>query len=159
CTNCGLESPEDFRYCPRCATALVPSAAPEESRRTVTIVFADVTGSTRLGERLDAEALRDVMGRYFERMRSVIERHGGSVAKFIGDAVMAVFGIPQLHDDDAVRAVRAAHEMQDALTSLNKELERDRGVSIEARIGVMTGEVVAGDPTGGQRLVTGDAVN
>src|SRR5262249_45996889 len=156
---CGLESPEDFRFCPRCATPLVPTSAPEESRRVVTIVFADVTGSTNLGERLDAEAVRDVMGRYFDRMRSVIERHGGTVEKFIGDAVMAVFGIPQLHDDDAVRAVRAAHGMRESLVELNKELERDRGVSIAVRVGVMTGEVVAGDLSGGQRLVTGDAVN
>ena len=122
-------------------------------------MFADVTGSTALGERLDPEALRRVMGRYFDEMAAVIERHGGTVEKFIGDAVMAVFGIPRLHEDDALRAVRAAAGMRDGARELNVELERDHGVGIAARIGVNTGEVVAGDPTAGQRLVTGDAVN
>jgi class 3 adenylate cyclase len=75
-----------------------------ETRRVVTIVFADVTGSTALGERLDPEAMRRVMGRYFDQMAAVIERHGGTVKKFIGDAVMAVFGIPRLHEDDPLRA-------------------------------------------------------
>ena len=122
-------------------------------------MFADVTGSTALGERLDPETLRRVMGRYFDEMAAVIERHGGTVEKFIGDAVMAVFGIPRLHEDDAVRAVRAAAGMREALETLNLELEREHGVEIAARIGVNTGEVVAGDPSAGQRLVTGDAVN
>ncbi len=99
------------------------------------------------------------MGRYFDEMSAVIERHGGTVEKFIGDAVMAVFGIPRLHEDDAVRAARAAAGMREALAALNLELEREHGVGIAARIGVNTGEVVAGDPSAGQRLVTGDAVN
>ena len=99
------------------------------------------------------------MARYFEEMRVVLERHGGRVEKFIGDAVMAVFGIPVLHEDDALRAVRAAAEMRDALTALNDELERERGVRIEVRIGVNTGEVVAGDSAGGQAFASGDAVN
>ena len=89
----------------------------------------------------------------------MLERHGGTVEKYIGDAVMAVFGIPAVHEDDALRAVRAAAEMRDALASLNKELERDRGVTIASRIGVNTGDVVAGDATARQSLVTGDAVN
>jgi class 3 adenylate cyclase/tetratricopeptide (TPR) repeat protein len=130
-----------------------------EVRKVVTVVFADVTGSTALGGRLDPEPLRRVMGRYFDEMSAVIERHGGSVEKFIGDAVMAVFGIPRLHEDDALRAVRAASDMRTALETLNVELERDHGVGIAARIGVNTGEVVAGDSASGQRLVTGDAVN
>jgi class 3 adenylate cyclase len=103
--------------------------------------------------------MRRVMSRYFDEMKSAIERHGGTVEKFIGDAVMAVFGIPQVHEDDALRAIRAAGDMRDALVQLNKELERDHGVTLAARIGVNTGEVVAGDPTAGQALVTGDAVN
>src|SRR5947208_16206086 len=103
--------------------------------------------------------MRFVMGRYFDRMKGVIERHGGTVEKFIGDAVMAVFGIPVVHEDDATRACRAACDMRGALAQLNDELRRDRGVTIEARTGVMTGEVVAGDPSAGERLVTGDAVN
>ena len=125
----------------------------------MTVVFCDVTGSTTLGERLDPESLREVQSRYFEAMRVAIERHGGTVEKYIGDAVMAVFGIPQLHEDDALRAVRAAVDMQEALAALNEGLERDLGVRIAVRIGVNTGEVVAGDATTGQALVTGDAVN
>jgi len=159
CPSCGEENSDRARFCQSCATPLVAEAPAAETRKVVTIVFADVTGSTALGERLDPEALRRVMGRYFDEMAAVIERHGGAVEKFIGDAVMAVFGIPRLHEDDALRAVRAAGEMRTALEALNAELERDHGVGLLARIGVNTGEVVAGDPTGGQRLVTGDAVN
>jgi class 3 adenylate cyclase/tetratricopeptide (TPR) repeat protein len=123
------------------------------------VIFCDVTGSTALGERLDPESLRDVQARYFEAMRGAIESHGGTVEKYIGDAVMAVFGIPQLHEDDALRAARAAVDMREGLASLNSELERDRGVTIQVRIGVNTGEVVAGDVAATQALVTGDAVN
>jgi class 3 adenylate cyclase/tetratricopeptide (TPR) repeat protein len=112
----------------------------------VTVVFADVAGSTALGERMDPESLQQLLGRYFAEMRAVLERHGGTVEKFIGDAVMAVFGIPVVHEDDALRAVRAAGEMREALRSLE----------LEARIGINTGEVVAG---GGETLVAGDAVN
>jgi class 3 adenylate cyclase/tetratricopeptide (TPR) repeat protein len=129
------------------------------SRRTVTVLFADVADSTPLGERLDPEALRQVMSRWFERMSEVLVRHGGTVEKFIGDAVMAVFGIPELHEDDALRAVRAATELRSAMSQLNDELEQELGVHIGIRVGVNTGEVVAGDGTGGQMLVTGDPVN
>jgi predicted ATPase/class 3 adenylate cyclase len=129
------------------------------SRRTVTVLFADVADSTPLGERLDPESLRRVMSRYFDCVRSVLESHGGTVEKFIGDAVMAVFGLPELHEDDALRAVRAATELREALSRLNDELERDLEVRIGMRVGVNTGEVVAGDGTGGQMLVTGDVVN
>jgi class 3 adenylate cyclase/tetratricopeptide (TPR) repeat protein len=130
-----------------------------EARKTVTVVFADVSGSTALGERLDPEAVRRVLQRYFDEMRSVLESHGGTVEKFIGDAVMAVFGIPQLHEDDPLRAVRAASEMRRRLGDLNEELVRDWGVQIAARTGVNTGEVVAGDAGQGQSFATGDAVN
>jgi class 3 adenylate cyclase/tetratricopeptide (TPR) repeat protein len=129
------------------------------SRRTVSVLFADVAESTPLGERLDPESLRQVMSRYFERMAGVLERHGGTVEKFIGDAVMAVFGLPELHEDDALRAVRAATELREALARLNEELEHELGVRIGIRVGVNTGEVVAGDGSGGQMLVTGDPVN
>ena len=156
CTNCGRESPEDFVFCPACSAPLTPPD-PQEVRKTVTVVFCDVTGSTAMGERLDPESLRRVMARYFAEMRTALERHGGTVEKFIGDAVMAVFGVPAIHEDDALRAVRAAAEMRDAFRFLNKELERDYGVSLAARIGVNTGEVVAGDH--GDTLITGDAVN
>ncbi len=130
-----------------------------EIRKAVTVVFTDVTGSTALGDRLDPESLRGVMSRYFDEMRSVVERHGGVVEKFIGDAVMAAFGVPVVHEDDALRALRAATQMREALSSLNEELERDWGARLEIRTGVNTGEVVAGDPSGGQSFVTGDAVN
>ena len=140
-----------------CGASLAPAPAPREQRKTVTIVFCDVMGSTALGERLDPEALRRVMSRYFDEMKTSIERHGGTVEKFIGDAVMAVFGIPFVHEDDALRAVRAASDMRVALELLNKELEREHGVTLAARIGVNTGEVVAG--TSEQTLVTGDTVN
>jgi class 3 adenylate cyclase/tetratricopeptide (TPR) repeat protein len=130
-----------------------------QSRKTVTILFCDVTGSTALGEQLDPESLREVIQRYFDEMRSVVERHGGTVEKFIGDAVMAVFGVPTVHEDDALRAVRAAADMQAALANLNLDLERERGVQIQARIGVNTGEVLAADPASGASFVSGDAVN
>jgi class 3 adenylate cyclase/tetratricopeptide (TPR) repeat protein len=142
-----------------CATPLAPAVHAREQRKTVTVVFCDVTGSTALGERTDPEMLRRVMSRFFHAMKDALERHGGTVEKFVGDAVMAVFGIPTVHEDDALRAVRAAADMRDRLVRLNKELERDHGVTLAARIGVNTGAVVAGDPAGGQTLVTGDAVN
>lgn len=159
CPNCGRESPDDFAFCPACSAPLTPAASAREVRKTVTVLFCDVTGSTALGEQIDPESLRDVQSRYFDAMRQAIERHGGTIEKYIGDAVMAVFGIPQLHEDDALRAARAAADMRDGLAALNKDLERDRGVTIQVRIGVNTGEVVAGDATTGQALVTGDAVN
>ena len=158
CPNCGRESPDDFTFCPACGSPLTKTI-PREVRKTVTVVFCDVTGSTALAERLDPEALRRVMSRYFDEMRIAIERHGGTVEKFIGDAVMAVFGIPVLHEDDALRAVRATSDMRDALVPLNEDLERKYGVRLAVRIGVNTGEVVAGDPATGQAIVTGDAVN
>jgi class 3 adenylate cyclase/tetratricopeptide (TPR) repeat protein len=130
-----------------------------EARKTVTVVFSDVAGSTNLGERLDPEAVRYVMGRWFGEAAIALERHGGTVEKFIGDAVMAVFGIPKLREDDALRAVRAAGELHERIAGLNGDLERELGVTIALRTGVNTGEVVAGDPAQGQAFATGDAVN
>ena len=125
---------------------------PALSRKTVTVLFADVVDYTPLGESFDAEQVRVVMTRYFAEMRAVIERHGGSVEKYIGDAIMAVFGIPHVHEDDALRAVRAAHEMRAALAELNRELPDQLSI----RTGIATGEVVTGE---GDTLVTGDTVN
>jgi class 3 adenylate cyclase len=156
CPTCGQENPDGFRFCGSCGAELTPAPAPREVRKTVTILFCDVTGSTAMGERLDPESTRRVMTRYFDAMRAAIERHGGTVEKFIGDAVMAVFGVPVVHEDDALRAVRAAADMRRALEELNDELERDWGVRIESRIGVNTGEVVTGE---GDSIATGDAVN
>jgi class 3 adenylate cyclase/tetratricopeptide (TPR) repeat protein len=145
CPACGKDLPGEFPFCPFCGAAL--AAAPSrEQRKVVTVLFCDVTGSTELGEKLDPEALRALLARYFERMKAIVERHGGSVEKFIGDAVMAVFGVPVVHEDDALRAVRAAVEMRDALPELG----------VPGRIGVTTGEVVTGTE---ERLATGDAVN
>ena len=129
------------------------------SRKTVTAVFADMVGSTPLAERLDPEALREVLERYFESMRDIVQRHGGTVDKFIGDAVVATFGVPQMNEDDALRAVRAAWEMQRALATLNQDLEPRLGVTLMQRIGVNTGDVVAGDLSTDQRLVSGDTMN
>ena len=159
CSSCGEANPAKFRLCGFCGAELAPPAPPQEVRKLVTILFCDLKGSTSLGERLDSESLREVMSRYFDAMSASITQHGGTIEKFIGDAVMAVFGLPRVHEDDALRAVRAARGMQEALGSLNEGLERTYGVALENRIGVNTGEVVAGDATTGQRLVTGDPVN
>jgi class 3 adenylate cyclase len=159
CSSCGTENPETARFCAECATPLAAGPRPSETRRTVTILFADVSGSTGLGEQLDPESMRALMSRYFGEMKRIIERHGGTVEKFIGDAVMAVFGIPTLHEDDALRAVRAAFEIRTRLASLNDELSAQRGITIRFRTGLNTGEVVSGDPSTGQTLVTGDVVN
>jgi class 3 adenylate cyclase/tetratricopeptide (TPR) repeat protein len=140
---------EGAKFCEECGLAVSSGAAParlREQRKTVTVLFCDLTGSTALGETLDPERLRTLLARYFERMKAIVERHGGSVEKFIGDAVMAVFGVPVLHEDDALRAVRAAVEMRDAMPELG----------LQGRIGVTTGEVVTGTE---ERLATGDAVN
>ena len=142
CPVCGTENPSGARFCNACGAAL-PTEAAREVRKVVTVLFCDVTGSTALGERLDPETLRSVMAEYFAVARAAIERHGGTVEKFIGDAVMAVFGVPTVREDDALRAVRAALELRD-------------GAELDVRIGVNTGEVVTGT---GETLVTGDAVN
>jgi class 3 adenylate cyclase/tetratricopeptide (TPR) repeat protein len=159
CPNCGEENPDRFRLCGICGTPLVAEPIVQEVRRTVSVVFCDLKGSTSLGERLDTESLRDVLNVYFNEMRVVLERHGGTVEKYIGDAIMAVFGLPRLHEDDALRAVRAAFEMKQQLEVVNERLEARWGVRLENRTGVNTGEVVAGDVSSGQRLVTGDTVN
>jgi len=135
------------------------SAAEPLVRKTVSVLFCDVTGFTSLGERVDPETMRSVMVRYFDEMRTVLERHGGTVEKFIGDAVMAIFGVPLVHEDDALRAVRAADEMRRALDRLNGDLEGRFGVRLEARIGINTGEVIVGDPATQQTVATGDAIN
>ena len=127
-------------------------------RKTVTLVFCDVVDSTPLGEQLDPEALRGVWSRYHETAQAVLERHGGTIEKFVGDAVLAVFGIPVVHEDDALRAVRAAVELRGELERLNDDLEQAFGVRIGVRTGVHTGEVYAGDPAQGDPFATGDAV-
>src|SRR5256714_8799220 len=159
CPSCGEENPDKFRLCGFCGTALAPALPLQEVRKTVTIVFSDLKGSTAMGEKLDSEAVREVMTRYFDEMRAALERHGGVVEKYIGDAIMAVFGLPRVHEDDAVRAVRAALEMRARLAELNVEIEQRWGGTIGNRTGGNTREGVAGGPAAGQRLVTGDTVN
>ena len=138
---------------------MAPALSPREQRKTVTVVFCDLKGSTELAEALDPESVRRVIERYFAAMKAAVSLHGGTVEKFIGDAVMAVFGIPTLHEDDALRAVRATLDMRQALAELNEELAHRWGVVLQIRIGVNTGEVVAGDAAQGQTFATGDAVN
>jgi class 3 adenylate cyclase/tetratricopeptide (TPR) repeat protein len=142
CPACGAENRAGARFCDACGAAL-PKEASREVRKVVTVLFCDVIGSTALGERVDPETLRSTMTRYYAVARAAIERHGGTVEKFIGDAVMAVFGVPTVREDDALRAVRAALELRDS-------------AEVGIRIGVNTGEVVTGT---GETLVTGDAVN
>jgi len=145
CASCGHENPDHARFCSDCGAALAP-ASPTEVRKTVTVVFCDLVGSTALGERTDPELMRELMGRYHGELRAVVERHGGTIEKFVGDAAMAIFGLPHVHEDDAVRAVRSAVAMREAVAKLD----------LRVRIGVNTGEVVAGS---GETLATGDAVN
>jgi class 3 adenylate cyclase/tetratricopeptide (TPR) repeat protein len=159
CVACGEANPGHARFCLSCGAALAPAAQSREVRKTVTTLFCDVVESTSLGESTDPELVRRVMSRFFDEMRGVIERHGGTVEKFSGDEVMAVFGVPAVHEDDAVRAVRAAAEMRSRLRRLNADLEQSFGVTLMTRMGVNTGEVVAGDPTSGQTFVTGESVN
>jgi class 3 adenylate cyclase len=118
CQSCGHTAEAAFRFCQDCGAPAAQAPDRREERKTVTVVFCDVAGSTELGESPDAEALRGLLARYFERMRLIVEAHSGTVEKFIGDAVMAVFGVPAVHEDDALRAVRAAAEMRDALPAL-----------------------------------------
>jgi class 3 adenylate cyclase len=130
-----------------------------QRRKVVTVVFADVVGSTAMGERVDPETLRWAMQRWFGRMRDVVERHGGAVENYVGDAVMAVFGIPVAHEDDALRAVRAAAEMREEVAALRDELRRERGVELAVRIGANTGEAVTGPAASGGSFTAGDTVN
>ena len=134
------ENPEKARFCLACGEPFEEQSS-ERFRRVVTILFSDVVDSTGLGERLDPEPLHQVLSDYYEGVKPVVERHGGALAKFIGDAVMAVFGLTELHEDDALRAVRAAVEMREALTRLNEDFELRYGVVLATRTGINTGTV------------------
>src|SRR3954470_11065424 len=158
CPSCGEINPERAKFCLECGTSLDAVRGGAEERRTVTVVFADLVGSTALGERLDSESLRRVIDRYYDAMRAAVEAEGGIVAKFIGDAVMAVWGTPTVREDDALRAVRAAAGMRRALAALNEDLGERWGVCLGVRIGVNTGEVVV-DPQRPADLLVGDTLN
>jgi class 3 adenylate cyclase len=166
CPSCREENPPKFRLCGYCGTLLQPAQPAaaarraREVRRTVTVVFCDLKDSTSLGERLDPEVLHEVMDRYFAAMTTEIARHGGRVDKYIGDAIMAVFGLPVQHEDDALRAVRAVMAMQTSLRGVNSQLLATYGLELANRTGVNTGEIVASDdPAADQMLATGDTVN
>ncbi len=163
CRSCGASLPPDARFCLACGAPVAepePATTAGEERKLVTVLFADVTGSTTLGEQLDPERFRDVLATYFEAMRAEIEAEGGTVEKFIGDAVMAVFGAPQAHEDDPARALRAAQRMLARLDEVNEELVRIHDVALEIRVGVHTGDVLAAiEVVPGEPMVTGDVVN
>ena len=157
CARCGEENPDRARFCLACGMALRSGVA--QSRKVITVLFADMVDSTGLGEKLDPETMRNVMTLYFEVVRATIERHGGTVEKFIGDAVVAVFGIPAVHEDDAFRAVRTAIDMQRAIADLAGELEERLGRPLQIRIGIDTGEVIAGTDLDDATGVVGDPLN
>ena len=158
CSNCGAESPARFRLCGACGTPFDATRAPDEIRRFATVVNSDLKGSTALGERLDPESLREVLTLYFDEMQAVFESHGGTIEKIIGDAIVAVFGLPVRHDDDALRAVEAAAESQRALAGLNDRLDDKWGVRLVVRTGVATGDVIFGEASIGQHVLTGDTM-
>ena len=151
CGRCATENPSDSRFCGACGAPLAGTAE-HHVRKIVTALFCDVVGSTALGEELDPEALNDVLSSYFEAISATIERHGGTVQKFSGDAVLAVFGIPRVHEDDALRAVRAAVEINERLPAVAERV----GVALRVRTGLNTGLVITDEH---KNLAMGDAVN
>jgi class 3 adenylate cyclase len=159
CAHCGTEIYGQIRFCPACGAAIAPQRPANQERKLVTVLFADVVGSTLLAQRLDPEQLKDVMDMYFHSMRQVVEAQGGTVEKFIGDAVTAVFGVPTAHEDDPTRALRAALRMRVRLKEVNVALEDLYQVTLAIRVGVNSGEVVAvTSPGPAEGMVTGDAV-
>jgi class 3 adenylate cyclase/tetratricopeptide (TPR) repeat protein len=158
CANCGEENPDRARFCLACGTAL-SAAAPEWFRKTVTMLFSDVVGSTALGSRVDPEVVSHVMTTYYEAMKPVVDEHGGRMEKFIGDALVAVFGVPESHEDDALRACRTALAMRDRLQGVNADLKERRGLEIDTRTGIATGAVAGRGLPRDRNLVAGDTGN
>ena len=161
CPNCGKELPGDFPFCPFCAAPLGQTAtAPvREERKVVSVLFCDLVGFTAASERADPEDVRARLRPYHAQLQHVIESHGGTVEKFVGDAVMAVFGAPVAHEDDAERAVRAGLRILEALDELNRG---DEELQLQVRVGINTGEAVVAlgaHPERGEGFVTGDVVN
>ena len=156
CRSCGSEFAAQARFCDACGAPVSTEAAPVEAgRKTVSVVFSDLAGSTAMQEALDPESVREVMARYYEVMRTVVQRHDGHIEKFIGDAVIAVFGKPVVREDDGLRAVRCAAEMTAGLDALGDEFERQWGVRLTMRTGVNTGELVIS----GDGIMVGDTMN
>src|SRR5690348_9263717 len=159
CPACGSANEPGDRFCGACGTALeavVPAApAPATERRMVSVLFADLVGFTALSGPRDPEEVRELLSGYFDAARRAIERHGGTVEKFIGDAVMAVWGAPVAQEDDAERAVRVALELVDAVRALGDRT----GTDLHARAGVATGEAAVTVGAVGQGIVAGDLVN
>ncbi len=158
CLTCGADSPQQARYCAECGARLT-RGLPQERRKLVTVLFCDLAHSTEIAEALDAESVRALALRYFEAMRSAVEAHGGTVEKFIGDAVVALFGVPVAHEDDALRAIRTAIEMQQRLDAIGEELESRFGRRLVIHIGIDTGEVAAGPASGDAPMASGDTLN
>ena len=159
CSRCARENPDDARFCNACGAALAPEPPAREERKIVTAVFVDLVGSTARAERLDPEDVRAVLRRYHETLRRELERYGGTVEKFIGDAVVAVYGAPTAHEDDPERAVRAALAARESIAALN---DRDDMLDLHVRVGVATGEaLVALDARAaeGESMVAGDVMN
>jgi adenylate cyclase len=170
CSGCSFEAPADFAFCPRCGTRLAPApppppgptAAPDSDRRPVTVLFADLAGFTALSEGLDPEDVRAIQADLFRELSASIERYEGFVEKFVGDAVMAVFGAPRAHEDDPERGVRAALLMRERMSGLTRRWERRVGRPLALHIGINTGPVVAGrigSAADAAYAVTGDTVN
>ncbi|MGH2483496.1 MAG: AAA family ATPase, partial [Candidatus Limnocylindria bacterium] len=158
CPSCGHANAEDARFCSNCGHALVTRVSVEE-RRHVTALFADLVASTSMSDRLDPEVVRGFVSSFFELASDEVRRHGGSVEKFSGDAVLALFGLQVAHEDDPERAVRAAFSVRNALGSVNAEAQQRHGITLQVRIGIESGEVVVGDPFGGATMATGDPLN
>src|SRR5438094_9996270 len=160
CPQCGRDNAEDARFCSGCGARF--EAAPAEARterKVVTVLFADLVGFTSRAESLDPEDIGAILQPYHERLRSDLERHGGTVEKFIGDAVVALFGAPTAHEDDPERAVRAALAIREAIAELN---ETDPTLELEVRIAVNTGEALVAlgsRPELGEGMASGDVVN
>ncbi len=161
CPSCGEENPDGFQFCGFCTAPLIEAApAPAlEERKVVSVLFCDLVGFTAASEQADPEDVRARLRPYHQRLRSEIERYSGTVEKFVGDAVMAVFGAPLAHEDDAERAVRAGLTILEAIAELN---EQEPALSLQVRVGINTGEAVvalAARPEQGEGFVTGDVVN
>jgi class 3 adenylate cyclase len=160
CQRCGEDNPERARFCLACGAPLAtPVSARREERKRVSVLFCDLVGFTSRAEQLDVEDVRGVLAPYYQRLRSELERFGGTVEKFIGDAVMALFGAPTAHEDDPERAVRAALAIRDAIAEANQQ---DPGLDLHVRVGVTTGEALVAldaQPSQGEGMASGDVVN